>query len=142
MVDKQVLEYLKLGHGAFNAMVFFFILYQGLLGYRIRKARLAQMNAADIRKRHRRNGPVLVVLGIAGFFAGLFLVYVDHGHILKYPLHFMNGAAIAVSLAGLLLISGKIKGSESKWRRAHFTLGTVTVFLYLSQLLLGLGIVL
>jgi hypothetical protein len=142
MMDTQVLEYLGLGHGAFNAIVFFFILYQGLLGYRIRKARLAHVSAADNQKRHRRNGPVLVVLGIAGFLAGMVVVYLDHGHILKFPLHFTNGAAIALSLAGLFLISMKIKGADSAWRRAHLTLGIVTVCLYLSQLLLGLGILL
>ena len=142
MIDKQVVEYLKLGHGTFNATVFFFILYQGLLGYRIRKARLAQVSAVNDQKRHRRNGPVLVVLGIAGFFAGMFLVYLDYGYILKYPLHFMNGAAIAIALGGLLLISKKIMGVATPWRDAHFTLGVITVFLYLSQVLLGLSILL
>ena len=142
MIDKQVVEYLKLGHGTFNATIFFFILYQGLLGYRIRKARLARVSAVNDQKKHRRNGPVLVVLGIAGFFAGMFLVYLDYGYILKYPLHFMNGAAIAIALGGLLLISKKIKSAASEWRRSHFVLGIVTLFFYFSQLLLGLSILL
>jgi hypothetical protein len=140
MIDKQILEYLKLGHGTFNTMVCSLLIYQGLLGYRIRKARLAGGFAGRSQKRHRKNGPVLVVLGIAGFFAGMLLVFLEYGHILKYPLHFINGAAIATALIGLLLLSKRIKGAAAPWRRAHFTLGIVTLLLYFSQLLLGLDI--
>ena len=140
MIDKQILEYLKLGHGTFNAMVCSFFIYQGLLGYRIRKARLAHMSVGSSQKRHRKNGPVLVVLGIAGFFAGMLVVFLDYGHLLKYPLHFINGAAIAIALAGLLLVSRKIRATDTQWRSVHFTLGIVTLLLYFSQLLLGLAI--
>ena len=140
MIDKQMLEYLEFGHGSFNTMVCSFFIYQALLGYRIRKARLARMNIGSSQKRHRKNGPVLVVLGIAGFFAGMLLVYLEYGHVLKYPLHFINGAAIAVALVGLLLVSRRIKATDSQWRSAHFTLGIVTLLLYFSQLLLGLNI--
>ena len=140
MIDKQILEYLKLGHGTFNAMVCSFFIYQGLLGYRIRKARIAHMSVGSGQKRHRKNGPVLVVLGIAGFFAGMLVVFLDYGHLLKYPLHFINGAAIAIALAGLLLVSRKIRATDTQWRSVHFTLGIVTLLLYFSQLLLGLDI--
>jgi len=140
MIDKQILEYLKLGHGTFNVMVCSFLIYQGLLGYRIRKARLTHMSVGISQKRHRKNGPVLVVLGIAGFFAGMLVVFLDDGHLLKYPLHFINGATIAVALSGLLLVSRKIRTNDTQWRSAHFTLGIVTLLLYVSQLLLGLDI--
>jgi len=140
MIDKQILEYLKLGHGTFNAMVCSFFIYQGLLGYRIRKARIAHMSVGSGQKRHRKNGPVLVLLGIGGFFAGMLVVFLDYGHLLKYPLHFINGAAIAIALAGLLLVSRKIRATDTQWRSVHFALGIVTLLLYFSQLLLGLDI--
>ena len=140
MIDKQILEYLKLGHGTFNAMVCSFFIYQGLLGYRIRKARIAHMSVGSGQKRHRKNGPVLVLLGIGGFFAGMLVVFLDYGHLLKYPLHFINGATIAVALSGLLLVSRKIRATDTQWRSVHFTLGIVTLLLYFSQLLLGLDI--
>lgn len=142
MIDKEILVYLRLAHGAFNTLIFSFIVYQGLLGYRIRRARLAGMQPGNINKRHRQNGPVLVLLGIAGFFSGMLLVYLDHGHLLKYPLHFINAAAISITLVGLFILSKKIKGAAALWRKAHFTLGLITVFIYCLQLLLGLGILL
>ena len=142
MIDKQTIAYLRLVHGAYNTIICSFIIYQGLLGYGIRKARLARMSAGGSQKRHRKNGPVLVALGVAGFFAGMLVVFLDHGHLLKYPLHFINGATIALALTGLLLSSKKIKGADIEWRRAHFILGIVTLLLYFSQLLLGLGILL
>lgn len=142
MIDKHVLHYLALGHGSFNSILFLFILYQAFLGYRIRTARMTHARAADDLKRHRRNGPFLVALGMAGFVAGMVLVYLDYGQILKYPLHFINGSAIAASLAGLFLISKKIKGDDARWRNAHVTLGMITVGLYLFQLILGLRILL
>ena len=142
MIDKEILVYLRLAHGAFNTLVFSFIIYQGLLGYRIRKARLTGIQPGTINKRHRHNGPILVALGITGFFAGMLLAYLDYGHLLKYPLHFINGSTISTALVGMLLISKKIKGAAVPWRRAHLTLGIVTVFLYCLQILLGLSILL
>ena len=142
MIDKEMFAYLRLAHGAYNMLIGSFVIYQGLLGYRIRKARLAGGHAGIINRRHRQNGPVLVVLGTAGFFAGMLLAYLDYGHLLKYPLHFINGAAISTALVGLFLISKKIKVSDVHWRKAHFTLGIVTIFLYCLQILLGLGILL
>jgi hypothetical protein len=142
MIDKQVLAYLRLVHGTFNTIVFALIVYQGMLGYRIRKARLAGIPAGNITRRHRKNGPVLVVLGIAGFFAGVVLVYLDQGHLLKYPLHFINGGLISISLVGIFLISRRIKAADTQWRTAHYSLGIITIFLYVSQLFLGLGILL
>jgi hypothetical protein len=93
-----------------------------------------------INRRHRQNGPVLVALGTSGFFSGMLLAYLDYGHLLKYPLHFINGAAISLVLVGLLLTSKRIKVADVYWRKVHFTLGTGTVSLYCLQLLFGLSI--
>jgi hypothetical protein len=142
MIDKQILAYLKLVHGTFNTIVFAFIVYQGFLGYSIRRARLAGITAGGITRRHRKNGPVLVVLGIAGFFAGVVLVFLDYGHLLKYPLHFTNGALISTALVSMFLISKRIRAADTQWRAAHYRLGIATIFLYVIQLFLGLGILL
>lgn len=140
MIDKQMLAYMRLVHGTFNTVLFVLIVYQGLLGYWIRKARLTGMQAVAITRRHRRNGPVLVLLVLAGFFAGAVLVYLDHGHLLKYPLHFINGASISMALSGMFLISKRIRAADTKWRMAHYRLGIITIVLYVIQLFLGLDI--
>jgi hypothetical protein len=142
MTDKQILAYLRLGHGTFNTIVFMLIVYQGILGYRVRKARLAGISAGGVNRRHRKNGPVLVVLGIAGFFAGIVLVYLDQVPLLKYPLHFINGTLISMALVGMFLISKRIRAADSQWRTAHYGLGTTTIVLYVIQLFLGLAILL
>jgi len=142
LIDKQMLAYLRLVHGSFNVIVFALIVYQGLLGYRIRKARLAGIPAGGINRRHRKNGHFLVVLGIAGFFAGVVLVSLDFGHLLKYPLHFINGALISSALVCMFLISRRIRAADTQWRTAHFRIGIVTIVLYVIQLFLGLGILL
>ncbi|MDH4230987.1 MAG: DUF4079 family protein [Nitrospirota bacterium] len=140
MIDSYFLAYMKLAHGMFNAVIFVLIVYQGLLGYRLRKARLKGIKAVAAIRRHRRNGPVLALLGIAGFFAGAVLVYLDHGHLLKYPLHFINGASVSTALAGMFLISRKIRAADNRWRMAHYRLGIITIVLYVVQLFLGLDI--
>lgn len=142
LIDKQLLAYLRLVHGTFNTIVFALIVYQGLLGYRIRKARLTRIPPGVINRRHRKNGPVLVVLGIAGFFAGVVLVYLDQGHLLKYPVHFINGALISMALFCMFRISKRIKAADTQWRTVHYRLGIVTLMLYVIQIYLGLDILL
>jgi len=140
MIDKQILAYLRLVHGTFNTFVFVLIVYQGFLGYSIRKARLTGIPAGDITRRHRKNGPFLAVTGIAGFITGAVLVYLDYGHLMKYPLHFINGASISMALSGMFLISKRISAADTKWRTAHYRLGIITIVLYVIQLFLGLVI--
>ena len=142
MIDKQMLAYLRLAHGAFNSIVCALIVYQGFLGYKIRKARMAGMTAGRSNKRHRENGPFLAVLGIAGFFGGLGLVYLDQGHLMKYPLHFINGVSVSLALIAMFLISKRIRAADEQWRTAHYRLGITTIIFYLIQLSLGLDIVL
>ncbi len=140
MIDKQMLAYLRLVHATFNTIVFALIVYQGFLGHSIRKARLEGIPAGGINRRHRKNGPVLVVLGITGFFAGVVLVFLDDGHPAKYPLHFINGSLIAMALVGMFLISKRIRAADTKWRMAHYRLGIITIVLYFIQLFLGVDI--
>ncbi|MDO8723070.1 MAG: DUF4079 family protein [Syntrophales bacterium] len=143
MSDKQFLLYLKLAHGMFNSSMMLLFLYQGWLGLAIRRARKtgAPVPLAAAR-RHRKTGPVLVMLGIMGFVAGVILILLDKGRALEYPLHFLNGLTIALLLSATYLVSRRIKGPDSPFRDPHFGLGLLLVSLYIIQLALGLGILL
>lgn len=93
-------------------------------------------------KTHRKFGPTLALLGVSGFLVGMIVMYIDKGHILKYPLHFLNGVAISLLIAAQYYISGKIRASAAGWRNLHFSAGVALICLYLLQGLLGLGILL
>lgn len=143
MISKETIAYLKLAHGLYNTVIVSLFIYQGLLGLRIRKQRkTGGVQAFKTIKRHRKNGPPLVILGVLGFCAGAILVYIDKGDLLKYPLHLVNGIFIALSITLTLFISTKIKGHSSIWRNRHFLLGLFILCLYLLQVWLGLNILL
>ena len=137
-MSKEIIEYMKLFHGTYNMTIMLLIMYQGILGLKIRKS---ESPPVQIIKRHRKIGPFAVVLGSAGFFAGLFIIYLDVGHIFKYPLHFINGLLLVSALTTTYLISKKIKGSEKLWRNRHFILGILIMVLYVVQVLLGFSMV-
>lgn len=143
MLNREILPYLKLAHGFYNTLLMFLLTYQGWLGFRIRKKRKAgeRQDFKTIR-RHRRGGPIFVILGCAGFFAGMTVIFLDRGRILVYPPHFINGSLIALLLVSTYLISKKIRAAELPWRIRHFILGIVILFLYLIQVSLGLDILL
>lgn len=142
MLDKQTVAYLRYVHGLYNIIVFLLIICQARMGLKIR--RLRKKNSADpaTTRRHRKAGPVLAAMGIAGFFAGLTIIYLDTGRIGKYPVHLFNGSAIAMSLAAAFVVSRMIKGPASPWRTPHFVLGVIILCLYAFQVFLGLGILL
>lgn len=143
MTGKETIAYLKLAHGLYNTVIVFLFIYQGWLGLKIRRERSAGgIQAFKTIKRHRKNGPPLVILGVLGFCAGAVLVYIDKGDIFKYPLHLVNGILIALSINITLLISTKIKGAPSRWRNRHFLLGLFILCLYLLQIWFGLNILL
>ncbi|MDA8125148.1 MAG: DUF4079 family protein [Deltaproteobacteria bacterium] len=140
---KEWADLLRIIHGGFNAAVALALFYQGWLGIKIRRERRAA-GARDFSavKRHRAYGPLLALLGIAGYLAGAALVIVDKGHLLQYPVHHLTGAAIAVLLAATYLISRRITAPVSVWRTPHFILGLTLLWAYVVQLLLGLNILL
>jgi cytochrome b561 len=142
MLDEALIANLRYLHGAFNLAVAVLVWYQFRLGLRLRKGRLAGAADASSYRRHRRIGPVAVGLGVTGFGAGLTLVYLDHGHVLEYPLHFGVGLALALLLAATVLVSRKIGRTAHVWRRLHFVLGITIVLLYVVQVFLGLGVLL
>lgn len=143
MTHGEYMDYLKILHGSFNTVVGLLFLYQGSLGLRIRKERRAggQRNVTVI-KRHRRWGPILAILGVAGYLAGAVLVYIDKGHLVGYSIHLMAGSCIALLIMTTFIISRKIKGSESPWRTPHFVIGLFILSLYLLQIYIGLNILL
>ena len=136
-MSRESIEYLKIIHGSYNSLVLLLFLYQGFLGFRIRKS-----GRNDYIKRHRQIGPVAALLGVSGFFAGMTVIYLDAGHILKYPLHFITGLTIASLIISTYLISRKIKGPDTYWRNRHYAVGILILLLYFIQAFLGLGVLL
>jgi hypothetical protein len=143
MIPREWLDFLRIGHGAFNATVALALAYQGWLGLKIRRERTAG-GARDfaIVKKHRSRGPLLVTLGIIGYVAGAVLIYGDKGQLFKYPLHNVVGLGIVSLLAATFFIAREIKGPESPWRPRHLIVSVAILFLYFLQLLLGLSILL
>jgi len=134
--------YLSLFHGVFNLAVFILFISQGWLGLRIRRARLKQAPPPipSIR-RHRKNGPLFVVLGFTGFLVGLGLVLVStRGRLILFPKHFYAGLTIIILLAATYVLTRKIKGPDSPVRTPHFLLGITILALYIVQAYLGIGI--
>jgi hypothetical protein len=140
---RQTIPWLALGHGVFNFVLTILFFYQGWLGLAIWKARrvAAPPHLTAIRK-HRKTGPILAVFGTIGFCAGVFLVLIDEGKLVEYPLHFFTGLFIVLCLATTYYISLKIKSVNSKFRAFHRVIGILILCLYPIQLLLGLNILL
>ncbi|RJR17620.1 MAG: DUF4079 family protein [Nitrospiraceae bacterium] len=138
-MSRELITYLKLFHGAFNSLVILLFFYQGILGVRIRKAKNKPVH---IIRRHRKTGPVIAVLGTLGFLAGIVVIFLDTGRILKYPPHFLLGLIIVLLIATTFTISRKIKGPDPYWRNRHYALGVLIILLYFVQAFLGLGVLL
>lgn len=140
MIDRQTIAYLRLLHGSYNFIVAALFMYQGWLGLRIRKERLAGMRTMPPVKRHRRTGPVIAVAGMLGFTGGLTLVHFDFGTWIQYPLHFLAGLLLTGLIMTAFLLSRMIKGADPRWRTPHFVTGLLILCLYAVQIFLGLGI--
>jgi len=141
---RQLIPWLALGHGIFNSLVMLFFCYQGWLGHVIRRHRLAHAPAPlPVVRRHRRQGPWLVVLGWTGFVAGTVLVLIDKGRAgTPHPLHFSIGLAIVLTQGGAWAASRKITGRGPEGRSRHRLLGILVLCLYPVQVMVGLGILL
>ena len=143
IIPREWLDFLRIGHGAYNALIALVFFAQGWLGLRILRERTAGgTRDFAVVKKHRSRGPFLVVLGILGYVAGTLLIYLDKGHLLEYPIHNAVGLAIVVLLAATFFISRRIAGPLSPWRTPHLVVGIAILALYLVQLFLGLGILL
>ena len=141
LIDKHLLADLRPVHGVYNTIVMLLFLYQGWLGLRIRRERRARAPLPiPVVKRHRRMGPVLVILGGLGFLEGLTLVLLDTGKVLEFPPHLFTGLTIVVLLIATYKISRDIKGPDSPYRTPHFILGIAILCLYLVNVVIGLGV--
>jgi len=143
LIDPVLLAKLRLAHAAFNMSAAALIFYHAGLGIRIRRKRRAGAPLPfPMIRRHRKLGPALVALGIAGFSIGLTLVLLHTGRVLEYPPHLFTGAAIVVLLLTTFFLSRLIKGRNSPYRTPHFIVGIVILCLYLIEVLLGIGVLL
>lgn len=129
-------------HGLFNTAVFLLFVWQGWLGSKIRIERLTgNLPTTTVIVRHRKFGPVITLLGIAGFLSGVIIVYLSRGHIFDQSLHFIVGSVLNLLIIAAFLISRKIKGRESPFRTLHFAAGTATICLYVIQIYLGIRMI-
>jgi hypothetical protein len=139
MLDKTLVFYLKLAHGLFNLTLAAAFGFQARLGWRIRRSRRhgVSRDFAAI-KRHRKLGPLLAGLGLAGYGAGLGLVTADQGTLAKFPIHLAGGTLLALCLGAVYVSSRRIRGAEEQRRLTHFSLGLALLALYAVQILSGL----
>jgi peptidoglycan/LPS O-acetylase OafA/YrhL len=138
----MLIDLVKVAHGTFNLLIALAFLYQAGMGLAIRRGRKKGSPRPTIIKRHRRLGPLLVVLSIAGYCFGLILVSLDKGHAFEYPLHFAVGSLIVLFVFGQFAVSKKIKGRESFIRTLHLLIGIGIVCLYALQMVIGVGVLL
>jgi hypothetical protein len=137
---KEILPYL---HGAYNMLVILLFIYQGWLGMIIRKERLAgRPPVVRITKRHRKFGPVLALMGIFGFFAGVNIVYINYGLLIVYDLHFYTGIVISSLIIATFFISKKIKRNDLLWRTLHLYAGFVIISFYFIEAYIGIRMLL
>lgn len=135
------IPYLEYLHGLFNGFVALLFIYQGWLGLTIRKERVSgRPPTVNVVKRHRTIGPIVAIMGIAGFFAGATIVYLDEGRIFEHPVHFIFGLSIAALIITTYLISKKIRGGKSTFRTPHLFAGIAIICLYFIQIFFGINI--
>src|SRR5512144_3215090 len=114
LIGRQLLLNLRWVHAFYNGCVLLLFFYHGALGGTIRRARRAKAPLPfQAIKRHRKTGPVLVILGVAGFFLGFTLVLLHTGNVLEYRTHLFTGLAIVILLMTTQAISRRIKGPDS-----------------------------
>jgi hypothetical protein len=141
LIDRHLLSSLRLVHAGFNSFVTVLFFYHARLGIAIRRARKAHGPLPfPLIKRHRRGGPLLAALGIAGFCIGFTLVMLDSGKVLQFPYHFFTACTIVLCLITTFVLSRRIKGPDSPYRTPHFYLGIAILCLYLIEVFLGVGV--
>jgi hypothetical protein len=128
-------------HALINLSIFLLFMFQASLGLRIRSARkAASPPAIKAIRLHRRLGPVLVLLGVSGFFSGWIIVFYHYCNLFHYPLHSLTGLSVALMIMITFYISKNIRGADSHWRTIHFSSGLILLCLYAVQIFLGIGI--
>ena len=140
MLDKNIIAFLRPVHGSYNLLILLLFWYQAYLGFSIRKARRAGGSNQKAARYHRKTGPVLAILAIAGYAGGAVLGFLDNGRVLKYPFHFFTGSAIVMLIILTVIVSRFISYGREEKRNLHFSLGILLLGFYALQVFLGLGI--
>ena len=141
MISDGAVSALQLTHVLFNSVLFFALAFQGVLGWRIRKKRVAGvLQDFSMVKRHRALGPILAILLPIGYLAGLFTAYLHKGLWVRYPGHLAVGTVLVAIVCSIYLVSKRIRGAQSPWRTPHFALGLLLLCSFLVQIYLGLNI--
>jgi len=141
MLSPAAVSALQLGHVIVNSFLFLGFAFQGRLGWKVRRTRIAG-GAQDFHavKQHRKLGPILAALLTVGYLAGLITVYLHKSRWLTFPLHFAVGTALLAVAFSAFVVSKKIRGQQSNWRTPHAALGLFLLGLFLVQILIGLDI--
>jgi hypothetical protein len=143
MLSDSVVATLQIGHAGFNGLLFLAFAFQGLMGLRIRKKRVAGVpQDFTVVKRHRKLGPALAALVPLGYLAGLSTTYLSRGVWVRHPEHFTVGTVLLIVVGATFLASRRIRGAQSPWRNRHAALGLVLACVFLVQIFLGLGVLL
>ena len=140
MPGRQIISVLRMVHGSYNLVIILLFWYQASLGVRIRSARRSGGSNPRAVRRHRQVGPMLAIFAIAGYMGGLLVGFLDHGLVIKYPLHLTTGSLIVLLLVATVIISRRITYRQAKERNIHFALGLLLLCVYAFQAFLGLGI--
>ncbi len=139
LINRELLSLLRLVHGGYNLTVFLLFVYQARLGLRIRRAR---KNGAPLPfgaiKRHRKTGPVFAGLALFGFLFGIGLVLVDTGNVFEYPPHLALGIIVVLLVSATVILSRRIKGQDSTYRKPHFAIGVIILAVYVVDILVGI----
>lgn len=141
LINKYLLSELRLAHGIFNILLLVAFLEHARLGLKIRRARTsASPLPFPAIKRHRKGGPVFAVLTLAGYAFGIFLVLVRTGKLFENPEHLLFGTLLVLLAGTNVFLSARIKGQHSPYRSRHFAAGLALLFVFVVQVLLGIGI--
>jgi len=125
-------------HAFFNMSVTLLFCHQAWLGLLIRKARQSgKTMPLPTVKRHRKLGPVLIILGLLGFFSGLTIALLDTGKLVSFILHLVVGLIIVLLLATTFNISRRIHGQTASIRNIHFAVGIIILCLYFLEVAIG-----
>jgi len=139
----DLMPYLKYLHASYSGFIALLVFYLGWMGFKIRRGRVAgRPPVVKVVKRHRKMGPIIALMGIAGFFAGAITVYLNEGRIFGHPIHFIIGLSIAAFVSTTFVISRKIRSQDSPLRTPHFIVGLVIICLYCIQTFIGINMLL
>jgi len=137
-ISRDVIASIRLAHVFFNAVAVILFLVQAMTGIGNRKRRLAGGDVLQGRVRlHRRMGPVLVLMTVAGFCGGLILVCIDRNNIIEYPVHLFFGTMLTVFTATAMATGYNISGMDDSLRDIHFSVGRTIVAICVVQVMLG-----